>query len=56
MSKRAAEMLKEEMTFMGPVRMRDVDQAQQRIVAIVKKLEANGDLVIARPGEEELVG
>jgi flagellar motor switch protein FliG len=56
MSKRAAEMLKEEMTFMGPVRMRDVDQAQQRIVATIRKLEANGELVIARPGEEELVG
>jgi flagellar motor switch protein FliG len=56
MSKRAAEMLREEMTFMGPVRMRDVDQAQQRIVGTIRKLEANGELVIARPGEEELVG
>lgn len=56
MSKRAAEMLKEEMAYMGPVRIRDVDQAQQRIVAIVKKLEARGEVVIARPGEEELVG
>ncbi len=56
MSKRAAEMMKEEMTFMGQVRMRDVDQAQQRIVAIVKKLEQEGKLIIARPGEEEYVG
>jgi flagellar motor switch protein FliG len=56
MSKRAAEMLKEEMAYMGPVRMRDVDQAQQRIVAIVKKLEARGEVVISRPGEEELIG
>ncbi|MEW6709977.1 MAG: flagellar motor switch protein FliG [Candidatus Riflebacteria bacterium] len=56
MSKRAAEMLKEEMAYMGPVRIRDVDQAQQRIVAIVKKLEARGEIVIARPGEEELIG
>jgi flagellar motor switch protein FliG len=56
MSKRAAEMLKEEMAYMGPVRIRDVDQAQQRIVAIVKKLEARGEVVIARPGEEELIG
>lgn len=56
MSKRAAEMIKEEMTFMGPVRMRDVDQAQQRIVAVVKKLESAGQIIIARPGEEEFVG
>jgi len=56
MSKRAAEMLKEEMAYMGPVRMRDVDQAQQRIVAVVKKLEGRGEIVISRPGEEELIG
>ena len=56
MSKRAAEMLKEEMAYMGPVRIRDVDQAQQRIVAVVKKLEGRGEIVISRPGEEELIG
>ena len=56
MSKRAAEMLKEDMAFMGSVRMRDVDQAQQRIVQLVKKLEAKGEIVVARPGEEEMVG
>jgi flagellar motor switch protein FliG len=56
MSKRAAEMLKEQMAYMGPVRMRDVDQAQQRIVAVVKKLEGRGEIVISRPGEEELIG
>ncbi|NLI79991.1 MAG: flagellar motor switch protein FliG [Candidatus Riflebacteria bacterium] len=56
MSKRAAEMLKEEMAYMGPVRIRDVDQAQQRIVAIVKTLETKGEIIIARPGEEELIG
>jgi len=56
MSKRAAEMLKEEMAYMGPVRIRDVDQAQQRIVAVVKALEGKGEIIIARPGEEELIG
>ena len=56
MSKRAAEMLKEEMAYMGPVRIRDVDQSQQRIVLVVKNLEARGEIVIARPGEEELIG
>ena len=56
MSKRAAEMLKEEMAYMGPVRIRDVDQAQQRIVLVVKGLEGKGEIIISRPGEEELVG
>jgi flagellar motor switch protein FliG len=56
MSKRAAEMLKEEMAYMGPVRIRDVDQAQQRIVMVVKSLEGKGEIIIARPGEEELIG
>ncbi len=56
MSKRAAEMLKEEMAYMGPVRIRDVDQAQQRIVAVVKQLEAKGEIIVSRPGEEELIG
>jgi len=56
MSKRAAEMLKEEMAYMGPVRIRDVDQAQQRIVVVVKSLDAKGEIIISRPGEEELIG
>ncbi|MFZ2960525.1 MAG: flagellar motor switch protein FliG [Candidatus Ozemobacteraceae bacterium] len=56
MSKHATEMLKEEMAYMGPVRIRDVDQAQQRIVLMVKTLEAKGEVVISRPGEEELIG
>lgn len=55
MSKRAAEMLKEEMAFMGPVRIRDVDHAQQRIVAMVKALSDAGEIVISRPGEEDLI-
>lgn len=56
MSKRAAEMLKEDMAYMGAVRMRDVDQAQQRIVQLVKKLEAKGEIIVSRPGEEEMIG
>ncbi|MDR7435813.1 MAG: flagellar motor switch protein FliG [Armatimonadota bacterium] len=55
MSQRAAEMLKEDMEFMGPVRRRDVEEAQQRIVNVVRKLEESGDIVIARGGAEELV-
>ena len=56
MSKRAAEMIKTDIQYMGPVRMRDVDLAQQRIVKLVKDLEAKGEIVITRPGEEEMIG
>lgn len=55
MSKRAAEMLKEDMQYMGPVRVRDVEEAQQRIVNVIRALEEAGEIVIARGGEEELI-
>jgi flagellar motor switch protein FliG len=55
MSKRAADMLKEDMDFMGPVRVRMVEEAQQKIVNVVRALEEAGEIVIARSGEEELV-
>jgi len=55
MSKRAAEMLNEDMQFMGPVRVRDVEESQQKVVNVVRALEDAGEIVIARGGEEELV-
>ncbi len=55
MSKRAASMLQEEMEFMGPVRLRDVESSQQRIVNIIRQLEDQGDIIIAKGGEEELI-
>ncbi len=55
MSKRAASMLKEDMEFMGPVRLKDVEESQQKIVSIIRRLEDSGDIVIARSGEDELV-
>jgi len=55
MSKRASALLREDMDFMGPVRLRDVEEAQQKIVNIIRKLEEAGDIVVARAGEEELV-
>jgi flagellar motor switch protein FliG len=55
MSKRAADMLREDMEFMGPVRVRMVEEAQQKIVNSVRQLEEAGERVIARGGEEELV-
>jgi len=55
MSKRAAEMLKEEMEYLGPVRLRDVENAQQKIVSIIRRLEEAGEIVVVRGGEDELV-
>ena len=55
MSKRAASLLSEDMDFMGPIRLRDVEEAQQKIVNIIRKLEDAGEIVVARTGEEELV-
>ncbi|MBI4179681.1 flagellar motor switch protein FliG [bacterium] len=55
MSKRAASMLQEDMEYMGPVRLRDVEEAQQRVVGIIRRLEEEGEIVVARGGEEELV-
>ncbi len=55
MSKRAASLLREDMDFMGPIRLRDVEESQQKIVNIIRKLEESGDIIVARAGEEELV-
>ncbi|GAB1483850.1 flagellar motor switch protein FliG [Treponema sp.] len=55
MSKRAAGMLKEDMEYMGPIRLKDVEEAQQKIVSIIRHLEDTGEIVVARSGEDELV-
>ncbi|MCR5605465.1 MAG: flagellar motor switch protein FliG [Treponema sp.] len=55
MSKRAASMLKEDMEYMGPVRIKDVEEAQQKIVSVIRRLEDSGEIVIARSGEDEMV-
>ena len=55
MSKRAASMLKEDMEYMGPVRLKDVEEAQQKIVSIIRHLEDAGEIVIARNGEDEVL-
>ena len=55
MSKRAADMLKEDMDYMGPVKVRMVEEAQQKIVNVIRALEEAGEIVIARGGEEELL-
>jgi flagellar motor switch protein FliG len=50
MSERAREMIKEEMEYMGPVRLRTVEEAQQKIVSVIRRLEESGDVVISRGG------
>jgi flagellar motor switch protein FliG len=56
MSERAAKIMKEDMQAMGPVRLREVDEAQLYMVQLAKDLAARGDIVIAdSKGEDELV-
>lgn len=55
MSSRASEMLKDDIQFMGPVRLRDVEEAQQRIVNIIRRLEETGEIVVARGGGDEII-
>ena len=55
MSERGAKILREEMTAMGPVRLRDVEEAQQIIVGTAKQLAASGDIFLADGREDELV-
>ncbi|MET1178016.1 flagellar motor switch protein FliG [Peribacillus simplex] len=55
MSKRMVETFQEEMEYMGPVRLRDVEEAQSRIVAVIRRLEETGDIVIARGGGDDII-
>ena len=55
MSKRLATMIKEDMEYMGPVRMKDVEEAQQKIVGVIRKLEDSAEIVISRGGGDEIV-
>ncbi|MBQ1833691.1 MAG: flagellar motor switch protein FliG [Treponema sp.] len=55
MSKRQATMLKEDMEYMGPVRVKDVEEAQQKIVSVIRRLEDSGEIVIARGDGDEYI-
>lgn len=55
MSKRMSDSFKEEMEYMGPVRLRDVEEAQTRIVATVRRLEEAGEIIIARGGGDDII-
>lgn len=54
MSERAAQMMKEDLEVMGPVRLKDVEAAQQSILKIAKKLESEGKIVLISKGKEEV--
>ena len=55
MSKRMSETFKEDMEFMGPVRLRDVEDAQQRIVGVIRRLEEAGEIIVARGGGDDII-
>ncbi|MBQ6440976.1 MAG: flagellar motor switch protein FliG [Lachnospiraceae bacterium] len=55
LSSRLAAMIKEDMEYMGPVRMKDVEEAQQKIVSVIRKLEDAGEIVISRGGGDEII-
>ncbi len=55
MSARASELIKEDMEYMGPVRLSDVESAQQRIVDVVRRLEEAGEIIIAGRGEKDII-
>ncbi|MGP1586495.1 MAG: flagellar motor switch protein FliG, partial [Schwartzia sp. (in: firmicutes)] len=55
MSTRAADMLREEIEYMGPVKIRDVEEAQQKIVNVIRNLEDKGEIVVARGKGDEMI-
>ena len=55
LSKRLAVMIKEDMEYMGPVRMKDVEEAQQKIVSVIRRLEDSAEIVISRGGGDEII-
>ena len=55
MSQRASDMLEEDMEYMGPVRVREVEEAQQNIVNVIRSLEESGEIIIARGEESEVI-
>jgi flagellar motor switch protein FliG len=55
MSKRAADMLREEIEFMGPVKIRDVEEAQQKVVNVIRTLEDKGEIVVSRGQGDEMI-
>jgi flagellar motor switch protein FliG len=56
MSERAGALLKEEISYLGPVRLRDVEESQRRIVDVVRRLEETGEIIVqGRGGQDDVV-
>lgn len=55
MSTRRAETLREEIDFMGPVKLKDVEEAQARIVTMIRSLEEKGEIVVSRGGGDDVI-
>lgn len=55
MSKRAADMLKEEIEFMGPVRLKEVEQAQYKVVSVIRELDKSGEIIISWGGDDVIL-
>ncbi|MBU2702015.1 flagellar motor switch protein FliG [Sporomusaceae bacterium BoRhaA] len=55
MSKRASEMLRDEIEYMGPVRIRDVEEAQQKVVNVIRRLEDSGEIIVSRGKGDEVI-
>jgi len=55
MSKRLAEMIKEDIEFMGPIRLKDVEESQQKIVNVIRRLEDAGEIIISRGGGDDII-
>lgn len=55
LSQRAGEMLKEDIEFLGPTRLREVEEAQQRIVQVIRRLDETGEIIISRGGEDAII-
>lgn len=55
MTKRMQDTIKEEMEFLGPIRMSEVEEAQQKIVQVIRRLEEANEIVISRGGKDEIL-
>lgn len=55
MSKRAADMLRDEIQYMGPIRLKEVEETQQKIVQVIRRLDETGEIIIARGGEDAIL-
>jgi flagellar motor switch protein FliG len=55
LSKRLSAMIQEDMDFMGPIRRADMEEAQQKIVNVVRRLQESGDIIVARGGGDDIV-